>query len=775
MKKLKLLVFLNIYCAIVISQKVDFNNYSPLASNGKIPQDFYTSAETKAEKYTYKYSRGRDAKYEKDFYNKSSYYLNRFFCTGNVVFGDKVTNYLRAIADEIYKNDPSLRKKISIYTSKDASVNTFIHPGGKIFVNIGLIAQLENEAQLAYILAHEINHYKNNHMLDTYIEKQDIIESEDDYEDLNTSDREKAYFSFSKIQEKKADENALEDILKTDYSSFESIGAMNILKYSYLPFDQIDFDVSFFEREDYKFPDKLKLDEINSITVEEYDDSKSTHPNIRKRIEAIESLLEKKGKSGEEFIVSEETFYLIRKIARYELINLYIVDREYYKSAYCAYMLLQDDPDSDYLQRSIGYSLYALAKHKNFINNIDTAETINEYTYGSYKYKEKKYKNLFEFQDYNEIEGSSQPFYYFINKLEPKELASIAVRYNWELANEHPQNEYLQELADSSLKELVLHNKMNEGEYFKKTQKELLKKTDTSKTALKSLSKYEKIAKKKEIEEVTTNKAFHKFTFVSLFEDKEFTDKFENFVKIRKEKESGEDKQNLGENLQKEKEKRYEKEKLIKKKGQALGINKIIIVNPFHYRIDIRDDDDYKLKYHKSEKRRLEFFDLLNSCADEIDGFSIETIHPLALSRNEVDDYNNYSRLQQWYYELYNQRSPYITFLSSQKPFISDLENTYNTSDFLWTTYYNKIDNNVSALEVYYAIISIGITLPFLIDDFIKSNHNIHFSYRLYDINQDENNGELFRDFNSFSCSSDANDHIKSIIYDYFYQTSSTR
>ncbi len=654
-------------------------------------------------------------------------------------------------------------------------MNTFIHPGGKIFVNIGLIAQLENEAQLAYILAHEINHYKNDHLLDAYLEKQDIIESEDDYEDINTSDREKAYFSFSKIQEKKADEKALEDILKTNYSSFESIGAMNILKYSYLPFDQIEFNLSFLEREDYKFPDKLKLEEINSINVEEYDDSKSTHPNIRKRIESLESLLEKKGKSGEEFIVSEETFYLIRKIARHELINLYVIERDYYKSAYGAYMLLQDDPDNDYLQRSLGYSLYALAKHKNFIHNIDTAENIHEYTYGSHKYEEKKYKNLFEFIDYNEIEGSSQPLYYFINKLEPVELASIAVRYNWELSNEHPENEYLQELADSSLKELVLHNKIDDGDYFKQTQKELLETTDTSKTASESLSKYEKIAKKKEIEELTTNKAFHKFTFVSLFKDEEFTNKFENFVEIRKKSEAEEDKKNLGENLQKEKEKKENEKKLIKKKGQALGINKVVIVNPFHYRLDIKDDDNYKLKYHKSENRRLEFFELLNFCANKIKGFSIETIHPLTLRPEQVNDYNNYSRLQQWHNELYNQRSPYITFLSSQKPFISDLEDTYNTSHFLWTTYYNKIDNNVSSLEVYYAIISFGITLPFLIDDFIKSQHNLYFAYFLYDIHQDENNGKLFRDFNSFSSSSDANDHLKSIIYDYFYQTSSTR
>ncbi len=55
MKKIKLLAIVHIYCAVVISQEINFNNYTPLASKGNIPQEFYTSAEKKVNKYNPKF------------------------------------------------------------------------------------------------------------------------------------------------------------------------------------------------------------------------------------------------------------------------------------------------------------------------------------------------------------------------------------------------------------------------------------------------------------------------------------------------------------------------------------------------------------------------------------------------------------------------------------------------------------------------------------------------------------------------------------------------
>jgi beta-barrel assembly-enhancing protease len=51
---------------------------------------------------------------------------------------------------------------------RDPSVNAFALPNGSVYVFTGLLARLENESQLAAILAHEIVHVRNRHTYRSY-------------------------------------------------------------------------------------------------------------------------------------------------------------------------------------------------------------------------------------------------------------------------------------------------------------------------------------------------------------------------------------------------------------------------------------------------------------------------------------------------------------------------------------------------------------------------------------------------------------------------------
>ncbi len=51
---------------------------------------------------------------------------------------------------------------------RDPSPNAFALPDGQIYVHTGLLARLENEAQLASLLAHEINHVAGHHGIIAY-------------------------------------------------------------------------------------------------------------------------------------------------------------------------------------------------------------------------------------------------------------------------------------------------------------------------------------------------------------------------------------------------------------------------------------------------------------------------------------------------------------------------------------------------------------------------------------------------------------------------------
>ena len=62
--------------------------------------------------------------------------------------------------------DPYMRYRFHIL--RDVAVNAFALPDGQLYVNTGLLAQLENEAQLAAVLAHEVQHTAGHHGIQSY-------------------------------------------------------------------------------------------------------------------------------------------------------------------------------------------------------------------------------------------------------------------------------------------------------------------------------------------------------------------------------------------------------------------------------------------------------------------------------------------------------------------------------------------------------------------------------------------------------------------------------
>jgi predicted Zn-dependent protease len=54
---------------------------------------------------------------------------------------------------------------LKVYVIKDPYFNAFAFPNGSIYVHTGLLASMENEAQLAHVLGHEATHFMNRHVL----------------------------------------------------------------------------------------------------------------------------------------------------------------------------------------------------------------------------------------------------------------------------------------------------------------------------------------------------------------------------------------------------------------------------------------------------------------------------------------------------------------------------------------------------------------------------------------------------------------------------------
>ncbi len=77
-------------------------------------------------------------------------------------------DYLNRVAQRL--EPPEMRQqeaiRIQVFVIKDPSLNAFTYPTGSVYVHTGLLARLENEAQLAIVLGHETTHATHRHALE---------------------------------------------------------------------------------------------------------------------------------------------------------------------------------------------------------------------------------------------------------------------------------------------------------------------------------------------------------------------------------------------------------------------------------------------------------------------------------------------------------------------------------------------------------------------------------------------------------------------------------
>jgi predicted Zn-dependent protease len=80
---------------------------------------------------------------------------------------ERLTRYINLVGKTIadVSDRPNLDFHFAILNSREQ--NAFAAPGGYIFVTIGLLKTLKNEAELAGVLAHEVAHVTQKHMLET--------------------------------------------------------------------------------------------------------------------------------------------------------------------------------------------------------------------------------------------------------------------------------------------------------------------------------------------------------------------------------------------------------------------------------------------------------------------------------------------------------------------------------------------------------------------------------------------------------------------------------
>lgn len=273
---------------------------------------------------------GKDARYAKVFYEEREQEIARQFEGKAVILDDSLNAYLGKLIAPIYQANPSIPpQQLRIFFSRDFVPNACSYGDGTILFNIGLFYRLENEAQAAFVLSHELAHYLLGHSEQQIRKYVNTFYSDSMQQVLKKVTRQE-YNGMAEIRklveeqmlmfrrhnrenEKQADSMALMLLRNTPYLLNESMSCLSLLDSmdadpyrSPLPlammlnFPEFPFRQKWLKREENIFS---QVQQVKNPLA----DSMKTHPDCQLRVQALLKL-NVQGKGLRRFMVDSLLF-----------------------------------------------------------------------------------------------------------------------------------------------------------------------------------------------------------------------------------------------------------------------------------------------------------------------------------------------------------------------------------------------------------------------------------------------------------------------------------
>ncbi len=599
-----------------VAQKLVFDrNFKGIECTGQVPGDLRKSLETlymEDKQRVSDYTGGKLSNQDKVL--RSSYYITRLMTSGRILYGDPITSMLNRIVDTLLIDQHELRKELRIYTVKSNDVNAFATGQGMIFVNLGLVAQVQDEAQLAFVLSHEITHYVQKHNLETLSQK---IDTHDTTENgLNNFLR---YHSRSREMENEAD--SLGIILfyaNSPYDKHVCESFFDVLQYSYLPFDEIEFDTSQFSTDWFKPSNGTFLEKVNPISArEDYNDSLSTHPNLLKRRVSTSRILEHM-QGGQHYVVTtEKEFSELQTLARLECIRQDIIHAEYASAYYNCYVMLKQQPDNEYLILAKAQALYGASKFRTYT----AASNVT---------------------NYRDKEGSVQQAYHFMRRSRPAELCMIAIRELWKTRQKLNGDSRVDNMLSDLMFDLASKHKFRTDQ-FATTTDTTINIIDTSSS---NNPKYNNVKRRRSQQQ---NSETYRFAFADIMQnDPLFQPMLELSMKGRI--------------------------ALKNNDSESVSNGSAFLYPSNYYVLNAKKEE---LKINKSVNGKNTLSNALKSAADAMDYGTIDFSDIASLNSDNSSSYNDFMTLNEWTNEFWQTGGNVPIYFSTQ-PSMNSLMKKYN-------------------------------------------------------------------------------------------------
>lgn len=658
--------------------------YAGLKSQGKIPEDFLISSE---EKFKTDYSDNKEDT-DKNFYLNSRFAIDEILKSGRIVFNDPISVYIHDVAKLILKDNSELYGKLRFYTIKSNIPNAFSTDQGIIFVTTGLVARLNCEAELAFILAHEISHYLENHVKEGYEYEQNQGDDLNRLSNVKKNDIIRNLSVYSQNNELEADSLGLLIFAKSNYDFVSAQDALWIASQENACFENYEFPTNFFDLESVKLPTYLTDREI-CIFGSEKKSSQSlvTHPELEVRLYEIELLASKmqfEGKSN--FILPEARFYEIQELARSESILLHLKERKYVEAIYEINFMKQDKIWNSFLAVSKLKAYYGLLKYMNlaptrYFNEIvtfsESQEDNSNFLKCFFKRINSEHLNVIAIRQAFEtyLEFPSEPEIQFY-----KDEIFKSVMFDANLAlNEFRTDSYTEYLKEARAKSKAANELLNDNKIpVTSPLPFLIKPTNQTKDSIVFNEKNKigyppggYIGTSKETKNApfipsNPENKFHLFYLSDLILNHQLLEEFDNLAKK--------------DTLQ-----------IIEK----TTIEKILVVDPIY--------QNYKLNSNKrlvkSERTSVKLEPYYVDKYKKID-MEVEVLSSNSQDENSVDDFNHLAELKLWFYELALHDS--LNLIPSNQHKIDSISNYYEVDHILFTGVFAYRDrhkiNNLHAL-----------------------------------------------------------------------------
>jgi hypothetical protein len=576
-KFLYTILLLLVFTLNATGQKGDFSNYKTLRSEGPISSDFNTSSYQKIEADLSVKRNNLTAEEQKEFTERIHNSVDELLQSGKVTYGDEISQYVSLVAKKILFDDPELFAKLRFYTVKSNITNALSTDQGIIFVTTGLISQLTTEAELAYVLAHEIVHFKEKHAMEwfEFSNNEDVISK---MQEMSI---------YSQEREFEADAKGIDMYLKAGYSKDHMTVLFDVLAYSYLPIDEIPFPTNYFNSAICDIPKKKFPSEKYDIKLDEnYDDRRSTHPNIKRRkTKALETADTLKNWGNKSHLLSLEQFEHVRNVARFERLRSDMLDKSYHEAIYTIFILEKDFPNSIYLTRMKAQAWYGLSALK--------AESGDEY----YDY------DFFENAIDLGLEGEIATLQKFLIQLSGIETATLAARIVQDCKMKFPEDLEINELWTRTMKQLVFNRTFDIEKYSEVPYEEYVRKAklnvDSIKTVVISdlefsrMTKYQKIRNKRKAAEKIAeldSSNYYLYNISDIVTDSNFIRLHEKFKGNSPDFYSGygeideyafDDYDLTRKERRRLKKERKREEKYDEQNGEPIELSEIVIVDPY--------------------------------------------------------------------------------------------------------------------------------------------------------------------------------------------------